>query len=205
VRQAVNLGSIANFTYVLDEAVGDYFMWAAHDDRRHPIALERMMEVFSSYENVGLVFSNMSTSDLNTDVNIESFVGHIAPSARKYLKYIFRLANGCPSLIYGLHRKTLLKNINLTDCDFMDVHLTHWYELNSSIMVVPLNLYTAGTDGIRVPYSLVNERLGAKEYLRAEWILLRKNFGFLSAALLYLVAAYLMCKNVKHLRKTFGI
>lgn len=32
VRQLINKGPIANFQFVLDEAKGDFFMWAAHDD-----------------------------------------------------------------------------------------------------------------------------------------------------------------------------
>ena len=32
VRQAENRGAVANFQFVLDESVGDYFMWAAGDD-----------------------------------------------------------------------------------------------------------------------------------------------------------------------------
>jgi len=31
-RQASNLGATANFKFVLDEAIGTYFMWAANDD-----------------------------------------------------------------------------------------------------------------------------------------------------------------------------
>lgn len=36
VRQAVNLGAAANFTFVLDEARGGHFMWAAADDAWDP-------------------------------------------------------------------------------------------------------------------------------------------------------------------------
>ncbi len=32
VRQAENIGIMKNFQFVLDEAIGEYFMWAAHDD-----------------------------------------------------------------------------------------------------------------------------------------------------------------------------
>lgn len=32
VRQSENKGAVANFQFVLDEAKGTYFMWAAHDD-----------------------------------------------------------------------------------------------------------------------------------------------------------------------------
>lgn len=34
VRQATNIGSAANFKYLLEQAHGEYFMWAAGDDRR---------------------------------------------------------------------------------------------------------------------------------------------------------------------------
>mgnify|MGYP000352507694 CR=1 FL=1 len=36
IRQSANLGAIGNFRFVLDEACGRYFMWAAADDLRSP-------------------------------------------------------------------------------------------------------------------------------------------------------------------------
>ena len=45
VRQPVNLGALDNFTFVLDEARGGYFMWAAADDRYdgHGIGVDRQV------------------------------------------------------------------------------------------------------------------------------------------------------------------
>jgi len=40
IRQAQNLGAAANFKAVMDESVGEYFMWAACDDIRSPDFLE---------------------------------------------------------------------------------------------------------------------------------------------------------------------
>jgi glycosyltransferase involved in cell wall biosynthesis len=40
IRQTENLGAEANFKLVMDEAVGEYFMWAAADDTRSPDFLE---------------------------------------------------------------------------------------------------------------------------------------------------------------------
>jgi len=40
LRQSENRGPAANFQFVLDEAVGEYFMWAACDDTRSPDYLE---------------------------------------------------------------------------------------------------------------------------------------------------------------------
>jgi len=33
IRQSHNLGASGNFKFVLDQALGEYFMWAAHDDK----------------------------------------------------------------------------------------------------------------------------------------------------------------------------
>lgn len=40
IRQRENQGAYANFKFVLDEARGEYFMWAAGDDRRSPDFVE---------------------------------------------------------------------------------------------------------------------------------------------------------------------
>lgn len=40
IRQPENLGAVGNFRYVLNEACGEYFMWAASDDVRSPDFLE---------------------------------------------------------------------------------------------------------------------------------------------------------------------
>lgn len=40
VRQARNIGASKNLQYVFDEATGEYFMWAAHDDIKSPEFLE---------------------------------------------------------------------------------------------------------------------------------------------------------------------
>lgn len=42
VRQAENLGSVANFQFVLGPAVGEYFIWAAADDSQKPSFIEQL-------------------------------------------------------------------------------------------------------------------------------------------------------------------
>lgn len=44
IRQPANLGATANFKFVLDEARGEYFMWAACDDTRSPDFIELNLE-----------------------------------------------------------------------------------------------------------------------------------------------------------------
>lgn len=40
IRQPENLGAAANCLFVLDQAQGEYYMWAAHDDTKSPDFLE---------------------------------------------------------------------------------------------------------------------------------------------------------------------
>lgn len=49
IRQERNLGAEANCLFVLDAAVGEYFMWAAHDDVRSPEYLEVNLEYLSAH------------------------------------------------------------------------------------------------------------------------------------------------------------
>jgi glycosyltransferase involved in cell wall biosynthesis len=47
VRQPTNIGAASNFKFVLDEARGEYFMWAACDDTRSPDFVERNYKFLS--------------------------------------------------------------------------------------------------------------------------------------------------------------
>ncbi len=47
-RQRTNVGSVANFGFVLESAVGEYFMWAAHDDLKSPDFVATCLRGFDS-------------------------------------------------------------------------------------------------------------------------------------------------------------
>jgi glycosyltransferase involved in cell wall biosynthesis len=50
VRQPTNRGGLANFQFVLDEAVGEYFMWAAADDMWDVRWIESLFSVASRHQ-----------------------------------------------------------------------------------------------------------------------------------------------------------
>ncbi len=66
IRLADNIGAPNNFFYVRDQAVGEYFMWAAHDDRWKPNCLAFWVDVLDSDPSVGLVFSGVELFDYST-------------------------------------------------------------------------------------------------------------------------------------------
>ena len=59
VRQSENIGATANFHFVLQEAVGEYFMWAAGDDKCEPTFIEHLLAVFKEDEDVVLAMSDV--------------------------------------------------------------------------------------------------------------------------------------------------
>jgi glycosyltransferase involved in cell wall biosynthesis len=197
-RQPTNLGASANFREVFLGCKSRYFMWAAADDRRDSRFLELAVQVLDQREDVGLVFSAGETLDLTTNHTVEWDCGY-STSPKKWLRYLYRLINGCPSLVYGLHRTSVLDKIPFDEFDYFDIYLSHWYELNSRIVTLPLKLFTAGTVGTRVPYSLTGSRIDDRRYLEMERRLLRIHFSLPISLLLYSITRHLIRSNTKQL------
>lgn len=200
IRQPENRGAIANFQCVLDEAAGEYFMWAAYDDLRHHYFLEIATKVLDDDITCGLVFNEYNLTDISTGetkrINIDMF------SSNSFLKnYFMRLLFSSSSLIYGLHRIDILRKLSLENYDFFDVHLTHWYSIHSKIKIIPLSLYTARINGGRTPYSVTGKFIDPSHFYKAEWNLLRKNISMPKAIICYLIMRYLYSKSVHKLNK----
>lgn len=196
VRQANNIGATANFEFVLDEAGSEFFMWAAADDRRHSDFLSITERVLKENLSISLVFSSMSTKNLLTGKSTYSTTGFIT-SKKKFQRVLFRLVNPCPSLIYGLYRTEVIKKLKIKSFDYFDCYIALWIELNSGICIVPINLYTAGTNGLRIPYSLTGELINEKTYIQETSNLFKENFGFFGAFFLSSINRYLIKKTTK--------
>jgi glycosyltransferase involved in cell wall biosynthesis len=63
VRQGENRGAIANFQFVLDEAVGEYFMWAAADDVWDVRWIETLLQMSATHQC--LAYGLVQTIDVN--------------------------------------------------------------------------------------------------------------------------------------------
>lgn len=199
IRQAENIGMIANFKQVLELARGEYFMWHAGDDRKDPVFLELSIRVLRESAEIGLVFCDTEIVDLLSMEKFGDASFGFTTSKIKWFKYLFRLhQGGGPALMYGLHRTELLSQFDLRSFDYFDLHLSHWYELNSQISVIPLKLHVVGSEGRRIAYSLTGERLDPSAYLTAQWRLLTTHFNIAVSAMLFGLAYYRVkrdCRN----------
>ena len=67
-RNQDNLGSAKNFQRVLELASGEYFMWAAHDDRWHPDFISKC--IFKLEQNPQAILCNTDTFFIDNKGNI---------------------------------------------------------------------------------------------------------------------------------------
>ena len=143
IRQATNLGAVGNFEFVLNEARGEYFMWAAHDDLQGSLNyLEELVGVIRD-GGYGLVFPAIeviSTADgksrvvgthiLDRFLTCKTREDYCIASIHHYYQ------------IYGLFRRiSLLQNLgymqragSTLNCDTI---LVQAMSANSSVCYVP--------------------------------------------------------------------
>ena len=199
-KQTTNTGASANFQCVLKLAKGQYFMWAAHDDRWNKDFLEKLIMALSADSSYGLAFSNYSVKNLDTEGEI-FFKVKSSCSKSRVLNFFTRTINCCPSLIYGLFKLELIKELYFENFDFADVHFIAEISLKTKITIVDDYLYTAGTKGKREPYGLNGKKIQRIPFLRKQFELLNKNFSFpVSFSLFLLVALAMIFNKIKFRR-----
>jgi glycosyltransferase involved in cell wall biosynthesis len=194
IRQEKNIGIIPNFHYVLSEAEGKYFMWAAHDDRWDPRFLERTLAVLERDSTCGLAFSNYIVRNLDSGTETKYEVSS-SESKSAIFNYLTQIIKMRPSLIYGLFRFDKIKDKRLAGFDYSDVHLLSELAIESSIRVVDDYLYIAGERGTRIPFSMTHKKIDRKTFMGKQYELLRKNFSFPIPQFLFLLLCGIMAIN----------
>jgi glycosyltransferase involved in cell wall biosynthesis len=203
IRQAINIGPTKNFEFVLKQANGKFFMWAASDDTRDAFFLELALKVIEQDPKVGLVFSDLRTVDLISGESQRTEIG-FSVSEKKINRYIYRIKNERPALIYGLQRIDLLKKVKIVNFDYFDVYLSHFYELESKIKIIPIELYFSGTYGKRIPYSMTGKLIQIKGFLYAELALLNKFFNPFLAFLIWVGVVFIYTKRKNVINKVIA-
>ena len=116
VRQPKNIGAPANFTFVLDEARGEFFQWAAHDDIWRPFWLERATATLGSEPKIGFAFPSFAIKDQNIgiesrfDPGVFAFVEADDPRERLLTFLALHFLSQKCNLVYSLFRTDLLRS-----------------------------------------------------------------------------------------------
>jgi len=113
-RQVENIGATANFKYVLEQASGEYFMWAAADDIRSPDFVEFNYSFLS--DNNGYVAST-SPNKLEGDMSFAEF----SLEGSTYQRFI-SFFNNCwvsHGIFYSLMRTDVIKQCEIIGNSFI--------------------------------------------------------------------------------------
>lgn len=138
IRQDKNIGAIANFEFVLQEASSNFFMWAASDDFWSENWIELLYNVASEHQNVaafGKVLTvNKSSQTIKhlADKQKYNFVGSKVIRRIKY--FLFPESMGKANVAYSMFRTEGLKKINISSYDFdyiLIFDLLHYLEIKS--------------------------------------------------------------------------
>lgn len=116
-EQEENIGSIANFQFVLEKANGEYFMWAADDDELELNYIEMLLPVLSESDEYGFVVSGYDVVDKMSYPIIKSDFTkylHEIPGDTPYqrLKNYILQPDYCgkSKILWSLHRTILVRN-----------------------------------------------------------------------------------------------
>lgn len=124
VRQMVNKGALANFQFVLHEAIGEYFMFAAADDFWSPNWLAELLPLIAK-QDVVLAFG----ASVKTDTELR-YIGRKKvyninsrfPSVRM-LHYFFLDESGKGNPFYGIFKTSVIKTHGILDARGTDFGL----------------------------------------------------------------------------------
>lgn len=165
-RQEKNIGIFPSFKFVLDQAKGEYFMWAAHDDIREKDYLRVCVEHLERNKNLGLATTCMAAIDsfgrtLVEELTLTRLSGK--PSFINVARYVLQpeILGKC-NLMYGLFRTKMARATwraypqrHVWGQDYMfSLALISRFE----IYVDPQILFKKRLGGISSPHALLNDK-----------------------------------------------
>lgn len=119
IRQEANLGAAANFQFVLNQARGSCFMWAASDDRWSLDWLEKLYGAIGE-AGVGMVFGQVVHIDdtgklMDHAANGANFSYSYSdsPIKRRVRFYLAYEGKGKANCIYSLYKRELFEPLNI--------------------------------------------------------------------------------------------
>ena len=148
IRQHERIGYIKNFNYVLTNAKGEYFFWAAQDDLHDKEFTETLFNVMKNDPSISLAmcdYRNLHNKKLHKIYKTPSTKCMTKTDSLKYFLQTHNL-----SLFYGFYRTNLLKQIG-------GYHMDSRYYFKSSDFLTIYKTLLVGRLGF-VPHVLFYKR-----------------------------------------------
>jgi glycosyltransferase involved in cell wall biosynthesis len=120
IRQTENLGAINNFRLVLNEAEGEYFMWAAADDFQETDFVRLLVDTLDEHKNLVCVMTDVR--NIHEDDEANGFVTEISDIRLKSVldnwsqvqtRFFRNPTSNIFFCVYGMFRTNSIKSISL--------------------------------------------------------------------------------------------
>lgn len=145
-KQKRNMGMSFNFKFVLENAKGKYFMWAADDDEWEEKFIEECLKKFDDKTILVAVTHKTIYRANNKCVNAE--MPYLDEKNTQYQNLANFLLKLTPNIIYGLWDRQLLTKIFMVNkqntFDFYDCYIIIRALCNHKVKIVHQYLYTVG-------------------------------------------------------------
>lgn len=179
-RQKNNFGMpVKNFRFVLDNSVGEYFMFASHDDHWDSNFIAELVKILDDEPNCSLAFSNYKIKNTSGEGEILIDVSS-SVSDSNYIRYLTRIIDVQPALIFGLFRRKFINSSDMILKDMFTLHFGNLLALKGKIRIVDKYLMSWGIDGSRKSYSITdNKVLSYRGYFFNQLKLIFNYFNFI--------------------------
>lgn len=142
-RHSENIGAMSNFSSLPPKARGEFFMWAADDDRWEPFFIERCVEGLQA-DSALAVCQMEAQYEINGETLFPFFFegspfhDYSEPSPVRRVKHLLRHVYG--NLVYGVFRRAALFHEGRP--------ITEW--IGRTLNEIPMQILLASSGGIRV-------------------------------------------------------
>lgn len=199
IRQSLNMGPAANFQFVLDQARGEFFMWAAADDMWRKDCLEKLVEVLESDNEIVLAFSNVLACYYYKGISKKVFINSSVSDTKRGRILINMIYPGT-HLIYGMFRKENLKKVE--NIDWYDFYFIYYMSLLGKIVIVPDFLFYSGQyyekNRLKQLSVITGKKISVNSFFRLTFLLFKEHFTGLTRLFLniLLIRQFLMINKV---------
>lgn len=159
-RQPVNRGVTANYSFVLQQATGDYFLWIADDDTLAHGILKKYVEFLDSNPDYSLVMGQVKywqgskLALVEKDMNLEQ-----SSSRLRVINYYYKVMWG--AMIYGLMKRHLAQSIPLRNRIGDDWHFVANVAFTGKIKNLDVHGYNKKFGGVSVNMKNYAKVIGA--------------------------------------------
>jgi glycosyltransferase involved in cell wall biosynthesis len=150
-RNAENLGSSKNFNRVFELAIGEYFMWAAHDDLWHPSYISKCVAKLQEHPQAVMCCSEVAFIDEEGNINPDwNHYRNRETLGMEVSERVFTLVNKLTWIeVYSLIRSSALKQTNKMSSSY------------GADVILELELFILG-ELVKIPEVLFSYRIPRK-------------------------------------------